>query len=159
MQPMWLCLFSGRQLQETFECAQWRKVNQMQPMWLCLFSGRPFEATFECAQWGKVEQMQPMWLWLFSGRQFQETCENAQWRKVKQLQPVLLCLFSVGCCDNEVKSESANWRPPALFRGQKQGIQKKSQVSSFKFTPWTLQKTAFLAHFGPKICFFYATSI
>ena len=53
MQPMWLCILSGRWFEETFENTQWRKVKQMQPMWLCLFSGRPFEDTFENAQWKK----------------------------------------------------------------------------------------------------------
>ena len=33
------------------------KVKQMQPMWLCILTGRPFEDTFENAQWGKVKQM------------------------------------------------------------------------------------------------------
>ena len=39
---------------------QWRKVKQMQPMSLCIFSGRQFEDTFDNAQWRKVKQMQPM---------------------------------------------------------------------------------------------------
>ena len=34
--------------------------KSMQPMWLCLFSGRQFEETFENSQWGKDQQMQPM---------------------------------------------------------------------------------------------------
>ena len=33
---MWLCLFSGRQFEDTFENAQWRKDKQMQPTWLCI---------------------------------------------------------------------------------------------------------------------------
>ena len=40
MQPVWLCLFLGRQFERTCENAQWRKIKQMQPMWLCLFLGR-----------------------------------------------------------------------------------------------------------------------
>ena len=91
MQPMWLCLFSGKQFEDTFENAHWRKVKQMQPMWLCLFSGRQFEETFENAQWSRIIQMQPMWVCIFSGRQFEETFENPQWRKVKPMQPMWLC--------------------------------------------------------------------
>ena len=47
---MRLCLFSGKQLEDTFENAQRRKTTQMHPMWLCLFPGRRFEATFENTQ-------------------------------------------------------------------------------------------------------------
>ena len=36
---------------------RWRNVKQMQPMWLCLFSIRPFEDTFDNAQWRKAKQM------------------------------------------------------------------------------------------------------
>ena len=46
-----------RQFEETFENAQWRKVNQMQPMWLCFVLCKRFEETFENTQWGKVKQM------------------------------------------------------------------------------------------------------
>ena len=68
---------------DTFENAQWGKVEQIQPVmqflwdhtckrtveksqtnasvWLCIiFSDRPFEDTFEKAQLRKVKQMQPM---------------------------------------------------------------------------------------------------
>ena len=54
MQPVWLCLFLGRQFEDTFENTQWRKAKQMQPMRLCLFWGRRFEDTFENTQWRKV---------------------------------------------------------------------------------------------------------
>ena len=50
MQPVWLCIRSGRQLEETFENAQWRKTQQMQPMRLCILSGKQFEETFENPQ-------------------------------------------------------------------------------------------------------------
>jgi len=43
MQPVKICLFWSKQLEETFEDTQWRKVKQMQPMWLCIFSGSQFE--------------------------------------------------------------------------------------------------------------------
>ena len=60
MQSMQLCLFLGRQFEDTFENVQWRKVKQMQPMWLFIFTYKPFEKTFENAQWRKVKQRQPM---------------------------------------------------------------------------------------------------
>ena len=60
--------------------------NCMQPMLLCIFSGRPFEDTFKSAQWRKVKQVQPMRLYIFSSTQFEDTLENAQW--AKQLQPM-----------------------------------------------------------------------
>ena len=52
-------------------------------MGLCLFSGRQFEDTFENTLCRKVKQMQmqPMCLYLFSSRLFEETFENWQWRK------------------------------------------------------------------------------
>ena len=48
------------QIEDTFENAHWRKVEQMQPMWLCIFPCRWFEETFENTKWRKVKQMQPM---------------------------------------------------------------------------------------------------
>ena len=36
------------------------KLKQMQPMRLCLFLGKQFEDTFENTQWRKAKQMQPM---------------------------------------------------------------------------------------------------
>ena len=38
---------------DSFENAQWRKVKQMQPMWLCILSGRRFVEAFENTQWRK----------------------------------------------------------------------------------------------------------
>ena len=60
----------------------------MQPMWLCLFSGRQFEVTFEKTHRGKVKQMQPVWVWLLWSKFFEVSYEITQWRKVKQMQPV-----------------------------------------------------------------------
>ena len=60
MQPVWLCILSCRQFEDTFENTQWRKVKQMQSVWLCIFSGRQFEDTFENTQRRKVEQMRPI---------------------------------------------------------------------------------------------------
>ena len=34
---------------------RWRKAKQMQPMWLCIFSGKQFEETFDKAQWRKSQ--------------------------------------------------------------------------------------------------------
>ena len=62
MQPVWLCILWCKQFEETFENAQWRKVEQMQPVWLCILKGRQFEGTFEDTQWEKVKQMQRVWL-------------------------------------------------------------------------------------------------
>ena len=59
---MWLCILSGKRLEDTFENTQWGKGKQVQPMWLCILSGKRFEDTFENAQWRKVKQMQPVWL-------------------------------------------------------------------------------------------------
>ena len=58
MQPMRLCICSGRQFEKTFENSHWRKVLQMQLMRLCICSGRQFEKTSENSHWGKVLQMQ-----------------------------------------------------------------------------------------------------
>ena len=68
MQPVWFCIFSGRQFEDAFQNAQWRKAEQMQPLWLCILSGRQFEEAFENAQLRKVKKMQPVWLCMLSGR-------------------------------------------------------------------------------------------
>ena len=47
MQPMWLCHFSCRRFEKTFENTQWRKVIQMLPVWLCIRPCICFEAIFE----------------------------------------------------------------------------------------------------------------
>ena len=57
----------------SFENAQWRKAKQMQPMRLCILSGKHFEETFEDTQWRKTKQMQPMWLCILKGRPSEET--------------------------------------------------------------------------------------
>ena len=88
MQPIRLCIFSGRRFEETFENTQWRKVKQMQSMRLCIFSGKQFEATFENTQWRKVKQMQPMRLYILTDMSFEDTNENTQWRNPTQMQPV-----------------------------------------------------------------------
>ena len=47
MQPMRICILSGRQFEETFEKVQWGKVELLQLVWLCILSVMPFEDTFE----------------------------------------------------------------------------------------------------------------
>ena len=51
--------------------------EQMQPMQLCICSGRHFEKTFENSLRRKIVQMQPMRLWICSARQWQKTLENS----------------------------------------------------------------------------------
>ena len=48
---------SCMRFEETFESTSWRKAKQMQPMPLCIHSGRQFEDTYESTQWRKVKQM------------------------------------------------------------------------------------------------------
>ena len=76
MQPVWLCIFSGRWFEETFDNIQWRKVQQMQPMWLCIFSGRQFEDSFENAHLRKAKQMQPIWIWMYQSKCIEVTFKN-----------------------------------------------------------------------------------
>ena len=47
---------------------QRRKVKQMQPVWFCIYSGRQFENAFESSQWREAKQMQPMWLRILRDR-------------------------------------------------------------------------------------------
>ena len=108
MQPVWFCIYSGRQFEGTFENTQRRKVKQMQPMWLCLFWGRPFEGTFDDARWRKAKQVtmpllrQAIWgdIWKRTVEEVKNaTSEIAQaffklfddMHKLKQL--IWLCLF------------------------------------------------------------------
>ena len=44
-----ICIFSGRQFEETFENTQRREDKQMQSMWLCILWGIQFEKTFNYA--------------------------------------------------------------------------------------------------------------
>ena len=47
---MWLCMLTGRWIEDTFENTQWRKAKQVQTMWICILTSRPFEETFENAR-------------------------------------------------------------------------------------------------------------
>ena len=62
MQPVWLFILLGKQFDETYENAQWRKIKEMQLMWLFMFWGIQFEDTFEKAERRKVKEVQPVWL-------------------------------------------------------------------------------------------------
>ena len=152
MHPIWLCVFSCRRFEESFEKAQWSKVVQMQPLWLCILLCTRFENTFEetrkksnkcdqcdyisCyashlrthlkTQWKKVVQMQPMWLCILSGRQFEDTFEITQWRKAKQMQPMWLCIFlgrhSKDSFENTQRRKIKQMQPIWPFHSQKQAI-------------------------------------
>ena len=52
---------------------QRRKVKQMQPVWFCIYSGRQFENAFESSQWREAKQMQPMWLRILRDRRCEGT--------------------------------------------------------------------------------------
>ena len=60
-------------VEDSFENVQWRKVKRMQPMWLCILSGRRFDEAFENTQWRKVKQMQQMWLCIFLCKRIEDT--------------------------------------------------------------------------------------
>ena len=81
---MRLCICSRRWFEDTYENAQWWKVQQMQPVWLCLNWSKFFEEPCEKTHWTKVKQMQLVWFCVFSRKQFEDPYENAHWRKVKQ---------------------------------------------------------------------------
>ena len=78
MQPVWLCIISGIQFEDTHEKTHWRKIKQMQPVWLCIFWCSEFEETFENTHWRKIKQIQPVWLCLLLPKFFEETYEEAQ---------------------------------------------------------------------------------
>ena len=47
MQPVQFYTGLATSSQETYENTQWRKVKQMQPMRLCILSGKQFKEAFE----------------------------------------------------------------------------------------------------------------
>ena len=77
MQPMQLCICSGRQFEDTFQNSFWWQIIQMQPMRLCICSGKRFEEAFGNSFRRKIAQMHPMWLCFRSGKEFKETHENS----------------------------------------------------------------------------------
>ena len=109
---MWLCLFSYRPLEDTFENTQRRKTKQMQPMWLCLLSSRQFEDTFENTQWRKVKQMQTMWLCLFSGGYIlKHTVAKSQRNATDLLHPTYLHIWKRTVEKCHINAVSVNMYP------------------------------------------------
>ena len=158
---MWLCIFSGRPFEDTFENSQRKKSNKCNQCDFASFltgnlrthlkthSGEKLnkcdqchfassQETFENAQRRKVKQMQSMWLCIFPGRQFEETFENAQRRKAKRMQPMWLCIFSVR--QFEENFENAQWRKvkqmqPMWMRKVKLKWHMET-VKSFEYSMW-----------------------
>ena len=58
MQPLQVCTVSNRKLEDADENAQGGKTKPMQPMELCLFGSKYIEDTFKKKR--KVKPMQPM---------------------------------------------------------------------------------------------------
>ena len=81
MQHLWLCIWEGRQFEESYEISFWGKIVQMHPMWLCIRSTKQFKETFENSLWGKILQMQPVQLCLCWCSRFEGTFKNSLWRK------------------------------------------------------------------------------
>ena len=53
---MWVCIFSCRQFEDTFENTQWRKAMEVQPMWLCVLLFTPFEVAFKITYWWRKDK-------------------------------------------------------------------------------------------------------
>ena len=71
---------------KTHENRLWRKVAQMQPMRLCLYLGKQFEETFKNSlSKRKITQMQPMRICIRWSKQIEDTFENSLWRKIVQV--------------------------------------------------------------------------
>ena len=62
--------------EETFETHS--GIPQMQPVWLCIFWGRQFENAFKKTSRWKVKHMQPVLLCILPSKQFDDTCENTK---------------------------------------------------------------------------------
>ena len=62
-------------------------------LWLCFFSYRPFEDSFENTLEKSTASKTNVTLHLNKKATWRRT-ENAQWREVKQMQPMWLCFFS-----------------------------------------------------------------
>ena len=48
MQPMSLCILSGRRFEDTLGNAQWGKFKPLQQVWLCILICKCFEDTWRC---------------------------------------------------------------------------------------------------------------
>ena len=120
MWPMWLCIFSGRQFEETFENTRRRKIKQMQPVWLCIFSGRPFAN----APWGKARRFEDTFeksLNKCNQRNFASyRVDHLQMhhgeKPNKWLQPIWLCLYRADVCKCIVEKSQTNVTSVTLHR-------------------------------------------
>ena len=121
MYPVWLCILSGRQFEDTYEDSQWRKVKQMQPVRICMLWSKCFEETFETHSGEKSHPITSSLDSLrmhfkrqkksnkcsqcdfISSQEFEDT-QNTQWRKVKQMQHVWLSIYSGRQFENAFES-------------------------------------------------------
>ena len=71
-----LAFHQRKPFEETFETHS--GIPQMQPVWLCIFWGRQFENAFKKTSRWKVKHMQPMLLCILPSKQFDDTCENTK---------------------------------------------------------------------------------
>ena len=71
-----LAFHQRKPFEETFETHS--GIPQMQPVWLCIFSGRQFENAFKKTLRWKVKHMQPVLLCILPSKQFDDTCENTK---------------------------------------------------------------------------------
>ena len=107
MQPVWLCILSGKHFEETFRNTQWRKVKQMQLMRLCILLCQPFEDTFENTLWRKTKQVWPMWLCIQRCKQFAEALGKTHWSQTNAIFVTLHLL-----------SQLIFWKKLALVRSR-----------------------------------------
>ena len=71
-----LAFHQRKPFEETFETHS--GIPQMQPVWLCIFWGRQFENAFKKTLRWKVKHMQPVLLCILPSKQFDDTCENTK---------------------------------------------------------------------------------
>ena len=120
MQPMQICLFSGRKFEDTFENAPWGKVKKCNQCdfasshagdlrrHLTKHSGEKYKKCNQCNYVSCYANDLRRHLQRHSGEKsnkciqcgfassysnFKDTVENAQWGKVKQMQPMWFCFL------------------------------------------------------------------
>ena len=71
-----LAFHQRKPFEETFETHS--GIPQMQPVWLCIFWGRQFENAFKKTSRWKVKHMQPELLCILPSNHFDDTCENTK---------------------------------------------------------------------------------
>ena len=86
-----LAFHQRKPFEETFETHS--GIPQMQPVWLCIFWGRQFENAFKKTSRWKVKHMQPVLLCILPSKQFDDTCENTKGMNSEQLQPTWLYAY------------------------------------------------------------------